>query len=115
VSDAVVIGDESADSEFCVEVLSLCLCEPSADSPCGWSCVCVSATAILACAISISLGSTTVTVLSSITSSSTSNTDMNEGNWSSYIRRAAAEGMLMDASGKALLEPNVPIDGTEVA
>lgn len=42
--------------------------------------------------ISINLGSTTVMSLSSIVSSR-SKIDINEGIWSSYNRRAAAEGM----------------------
>lgn len=47
--------------------------------------------------ISIKFGSTTVTnSLSAILSLSGSIMDINEGIWSSYIRRAAAEGIFVD-------------------
>lgn len=47
--------------------------------------------------ISMKLGSTTVTnSLSGILSFSGSIIDINDGIWSSYIRRAAAEGIFVD-------------------
>jgi hypothetical protein len=103
----VVVGDESA--EFCVEVLSLCRCRVSVGigrkcccSCCGaWFGYCDAQVG----SISMNLESTTVTSapLSSKLSASGSNMDMNEGIWSSYSRRAAADGIFDNQVPLALL------------
>lgn len=63
VHETVVVGDESADSDVCVDVLSWCLWAESADSVFG--CKCCVGTANLdspLAPIAIIFGSTTVTV-----------------------------------------------------
>lgn len=93
----VVVGDESADSEFWVDVLSWCRCEGSGNG--RSACCCDNPVANCAGAQdgskSISLESTIVTnPLSSILlSASGSNMDINEGIWSSYSRLAVADGI----------------------
>jgi hypothetical protein len=83
VVDMVVVGDESADSDICVEVLSWCLCVGSVGGPVGCSWWCSEGFArecSLGDSTPTSLGSTTVTVSrSAIVSASRSNTDMKEG------------------------------------
>jgi len=80
VQDTVVVGDDSADSAVvCVDVLSLCLCVASLLGRRPGSESLGSLVASMA-----RLGSTTVTRLGwSMVSASRSNTDINEGIWSS--------------------------------
>lgn len=95
VQDTVVVGEDSTDSEVCVDVLSWCLCEGSDGSVFGrnWCTECI---ASLGASTPIKLGSTTVgPFCPSIAMSLRSKTDMKEGSWSSYIRRVAVEDILV--------------------
>ena len=96
--ESVVVGEESADSEACVEVLSWCLCIASGGMTPGRRVCCSMCVGFdrgaQAGSTVMNFGSTTVTVsLSAMVSASKSKTDMKEGIWSSKYLRAAADGM----------------------
>lgn len=83
VVDMVVVGDESADSDICVDVLSWCLCVGSVGKPVGcnrWGSEGFARECSLVGSTPTSFGSTTVTVSrSAMVSASKSNTDMKDG------------------------------------
>jgi hypothetical protein len=87
VVDMVVVGDESADSDICVDVLSWCRWPGSDESPVGcswWWWVGFARVCSLEGSMPTSLGSTTVTVSrSAMVSASRSKTVMKDGIWSS--------------------------------
>jgi hypothetical protein len=83
---SVVVGEDSADSEFWVDVLSRCRCMASLGlGRACWGCRCCGFCCLHVVSVSMRLESTTATMplLSSYVSAKGSSIDMNEGIWSS--------------------------------